>query len=251
MNLALGLLLSAGIGVSLGLIGGGGSIITVPVLVYVLGVPAHEAISMSLAVVGGTALLGSYLHHRRGAVAWKTGTLFAVSGIASAFLGSKLTRHVSSPVLLLIFAGLMLVVAGIMLVRKDPGDEEARRPPSPARSVAAGLCVGFLTGFLGVGGGFLIVPALVLFGGLTMKEAIGTSLFVIAVNCAAGIAGHLSEGNADWRLTIMVSAMAILGALGGTALSHRFHPRWLRRIFAWFVVAVAIYLIAKNYAAVM
>lgn len=247
MQLVLGLILSAGIGVSLGLIGGGGSIITVPVLVYVLGVPVHRAIGMSLAVVGSTALVGALLHNRRGAVAWRTGSLFAASGIASAFLGSKLTRLVSPPVLLLLFAGLMLVVATVMLTRKDPVDGAPPRAPSLPRSVLAGLAVGFLTGFLGVGGGFLIVPALVLFGGLTMKEAIGTSLFVISVNCAAGLLGHLSAGDPDWRLTLMVAALAVAGALAGTALSHRFHPAHLRRIFAWFVVAVALFLIARNY----
>ena len=188
MQLALGLILSAGIGLSLGLIGGGGSIITVPVLVYVLGVPAHRAIGMSLAVVGSTALVGALLHHRRGAVAWRTGSVFAVSGIASAYLGSKLTRLVAAPVLLLLFGCLMLVVATVMLTRKHPTDDAPAHVPSLPREILAGLGVGFLTGFLGVGGGFLIVPALVLFGGLAMKDAIGTSLFVIAVNCASGLA---------------------------------------------------------------
>lgn len=251
MQLALGLILSAGIGLSLGFIGGGGSIITVPVLVYVLGVPAHRAIGMSLAVVGSTALVGALLHHRRDAVAWRTGSLFAASGIASAFLGSKLTRLVSPAVLLLLFAGLMLVVATVMLARKPPADDEPLHAPSLPREILAGLGVGFLTGFLGVGGGFLIVPALVLFGGLAMKEAIGTSLFVIAVNCASGLLGHLSAGDADWRLTLMVAALAVTGALAGTALSHRFHPTHLRRIFAWFVVAVALFLIARNYNALL
>lgn len=249
MGLAFGLLLSAGIGLSLGLIGGGGSIITVPVLVYALGVPPHAAIGMSLAVVGSTALVSALLHHRRGAVAWKTGTLFAGSGIASAYLGSGLTHRVAPPVLLLIFGGLMLIVAGAMLARKDPGPAASSRRASVPGSILAGLGVGFLTGFLGVGGGFLIVPALVLFGGLTMREAIGTSLFVIAVNCAAGFLGHLSREALDWRLTLAVTGLALGGALAGSALSHRFHPAGLRRIFAWFVVAVALFLIARNYAA--
>ncbi len=251
MLLAIGLILSAGIGLSLGLIGGGGSIITVPVLVYVLGVPAHRAIGMSLAVVGSTALIGALLHHRKGTVAWRTGSVFAVSGIASAYLGSKLTRLVAAPVLLLLFGFLMLVVATVMLTRKDPEEGAPPHARSLPRSILAGLAVGFLTGFLGVGGGFLIVPALVLFGGLAMKDAIGTSLFVIAVNCASGLLAHLSAGDADWRLTLMVAALAVAGALVGTALSHRFHPSHLRRIFAWFVVAVALFLIARNYNALL
>jgi uncharacterized membrane protein YfcA len=202
-------------------------------------------------VVGSTAIVSTLLHHRRGAVAWRTGSVFAVSGIASAYLGSRLTRLVAAPVLLLLFGLLMLVVATVMLTRKPPTDDASVHVPNLFREILAGLGVGFLTGFLGVGGGFLIVPALVLFGGLAMKDAIGTSLFVIAVNCASGILGHLSEGDADWRLTLMVAALAVAGALAGTALSHRFHPRHLRRIFAWFVVAVALFLIARNYNALL
>jgi hypothetical protein len=251
MSLAIGLVLSAAIGVSLGLIGGGGSIITLPVLVYALGVPVHRAVGMSLAVVGSTALVGALLHHRRGAVAWRIGALFAAGGIASAYLGSKLTPLVSSPVLLLLFAGLMLVVAVIMLTRREPRPDAVPQAASPPRAVLAGLGVGFLTGFLGVGGGFLIVPALVLFGGLSMKRAIGTSLFVIAVNCASGLLGHLSTGPADVRLTLLVTLLAVAGALAGTALSHRVDAAGLRRIFAWFVVAVALFLIVRNYNAVL
>jgi uncharacterized protein len=104
---------------------------------------------------------------------------------------------------------------------------------------------------LGVGGGFVIVPALVVFGGLGMKSAIGTSLFVIAVNCGAGLMGHLSAGDADWRLTGLVAILAAPGALLGTTLSHRFAPPRLRRVFAWFVVAVALFLIFRNYNALL
>jgi hypothetical protein len=251
MLFALGLALSLGIGLSLGLIGGGGSIITVPVLVYVLGVSPHRAVGMSLAVVGTTALMGTMLHDRRGSVAWRTGMLFAGSGIVSAYLGSKLTRLVSPPVLLLLFAGLMLVAATVMLTRHGPGHDTASHSASTPRSALAGAGVGFLTGFLGVGGGFLIVPALVVFGGLGMRAAIGTSLFVIAVNCAAGLAGHLTTGDADWKLTGLVALLAMVGALAGTALSHRVHPHGLRRTFAWLVVAVALYLVARNYNALL
>jgi uncharacterized protein len=251
MQLALGLLLSAGIGLSLGLIGGGGSIITVPMLVYVLGVPPHRAIGMSLAVVGSTALIGALLHHRRGSVSWRTGTVFATSGIGSAYLGSKLTRAVSPPVLMLLFGALMLGVATLMLTRKERAAHATPHAANLPREVLSGLGVGFLTGFLGVGGGFVIVPALVVFGGLGMKSAIGTSLFVIAVNCGAGLTGHLIAGDVDWRLTGLVSILAAAGALFGTTLSHRFAPARLRRVFAWFVVAVALFLIYRNYNALL
>ena len=248
MNLALGLILSAGIGLSLGLIGGGGSIITVPMLVYVLGVPPHRAIGMSLAVVGATALVSVFLHHRNRTVAWRTGVVFAAGGIVSSYLGSKFTRLVPSAVLMLLFAGLMLVVATLMLTR--PHRAEGHHVPSVPRELAAGFGVGILTGFLGVGGGFLIVPALVMFGGLGMKAAVGTSLFVIAVNCAAGLLGHLSQGGFDLKLTTLVTAMAFGGAVLGSHLAHHVHHAALRRIFAWFVVAVALYLVARNYNAV-
>ena len=249
MNLALGLILSAGIGLSLGLIGGGGSIITVPMLVYVLGVPPHQAIGMSLAVVGATALVSVFLHHRNQSVAWRTGTVFAAGGIVSSYGASKLTRLVSPPVLMLLFAGLMLVVATVMLIR--PHRAEGHHVPNLPRELAAGFGVGALTGFLGVGGGFLIVPALVVFGGLGMKAAVGTSLFVIAVNCAAGLAGHATQGGFDLKLTALVTAMAFGGAVVGAHLAHRVHHASLRRIFAWFVVAVALYLIVRNYNAVL
>ena len=171
---------------------------------------------MSLAVVGSTALVGALLHHRKGSVSWRTGAVFAASGIVSAYLGSKLTRLVSPPVLMLLFAGLMLVVATVMLTRRSPAADAPAHTPNLPREALAGLGVGFLTGFLGVGGGFLIVPALVVFGGLGMKAAIGTSLFVIAVNCAAGLAGHLTAGGLDWKLTALVTALAVGGALAGT-----------------------------------
>ncbi len=248
MGLALGLILSAAIGLSLGLVGGGGSIITVPILVYALGIPPHRAIGMSLAVVGSTALIGAMLHHRRGSVSWKTGSIFAASGILSAYLGSKLTRLVSPPVLMLLFAGIMLVAAILMLARRHPENEKPH-VPSPPREALAGFGVGFMTGFLGVGGGFLIVPALHVFGGLPMKAAIGTSLFVIGINCAAGLIGHMTSGAVDWKMTALVTGLAVTGALAGTALSDRFHPKGLRGLFAWLVLAVAAYLIYRNYNA--
>lgn len=146
MGLALGLILSAAIGLSLGLIGGGGSIITVPLLVYVLGVSPHQAIGMSLAVVGATALVSVFLHHRNRSVAWRTGTVFAAGGVVSSYGASRLTRLVSPPVLMLLFAGLMLVVATVMLTR--PHHAAGHHVPNLPRELAAGFGVGFLTGFL-------------------------------------------------------------------------------------------------------
>lgn len=248
--LILGLILSGLIGLSLGLIGGGGSIITVPVLVYVLGVEAHDAVGMSLAVVGGTSLVGSFLHYRRGNLQMKTGLIFGVSGIAGALAGSPLTKMLSPSALLMVFALLMLVIAVLMMRRKPPSEMEIdglSENPSIYKSLLAGFGVGVLTGFLGVGGGFLIVPALVMFGGLSMKEAIGTSLFVIFLNCVAGLIGHASQNHFDWGLTALVTGLAVLGTIGGTILSHKLEAQKLQKGFAVFVLVVAVFLITKNY----
>ncbi len=251
MNLFLifGLLLSGLIGLSLGLIGGGGSIITVPVLVYVLGVEAHEAVGMSLAVVGATSLVGSVLHYRRGMVRLKTGLIFGAAGIVGALLGSPLTRLLSTSALMMTFATLMLVIAVLMLRRKsnDVEVESDEQVLSVWKALLAGFGVGILTGFLGVGGGFLIVPALVMFGGLGIKEAIGTSLFVIFLNCVAGFVGHASQNNFDWSLTALITVLAVAGTILGTLLSHRVTANKLQKGFAMFVLAVAVFLMAKNY----
>ena len=248
--LIIGLILSGLIGLSLGLIGGGGSIITVPVLVYVLGVEAHEAVGMSLAVVGGTSLVGSFLHRRRGNLQLKTGLTFGVSGILGAFAGSPLTKLLSPPALLMTFALLMLFI-GVLMLRRKPRTEtdslDSHEKPSVWKALLAGFGVGVLTGFLGVGGGFLIVPALVMFGGLSMKESVGTSLFVIFLNCVAGFIGHASQNHFDWKLTGMVTALAITGTIGGTLLSHKLAAAKLQKGFAFFVLVVAAFLMAKNY----
>jgi len=244
MQIVIGFILSAGIGLSLGLIGGGGSIITVPVLVYALGVDAHQAIAMSLAVVGITSLVGAVMHFRNGTVHLASGALFGGSGVLGAFFGSKLTYLFPPEVLLLCFAGLMLVIASLMLAKR--GNSPAPRVRSTWKAIAAGLVVGVLTGFLGVGGGFLIVPALMFFGGLEMKDAVGTSLVVIVINCVAGLAGHLTHGGFDPVIASEVTALAAAGALAGTALSHRASPERLKTGFALFVIVVAVFLAARN-----
>lgn len=207
---------------------------------------------MSLAVVGATSLIGVVLHARRGAVDLRTGAVFGAAGIFGALGGSKLTYLVSPGALLLSFAALMLVTAISMLLRrgKERSAPRARRG-STVKAVLAGLGVGVLTGFLGVGGGFLVVPALVLFGGLAMKEAIGTSLLVIAINCAAGLVAHLQYGGFDLRVAVLVTVLAASGTLLGTTLSHKASPARLKTGFAMFVIAVALFLVAKNYSTLL
>lgn len=246
----IGLILSAVIGLSLGLIGGGGSILTVPILVYLIGVDPHEAVGMSLAVVGATSILGAYLHWRKDNVDLSSGLLFGVAGIVGAFMGSPLTKMVSAEALLLIFGILMFVVAISMIWRGKHAASEKLRKAHPTRGILAGLGVGILTGFLGVGGGFLIVPALVFFGGLSMKKAIGTSLFVIFLNCIAGLIGHLNQDSFDWLITGEVMALAIGGAIVGTMLSHHLAADRLQSMFAVLVLGVAVFLMFKNYTVV-
>ncbi len=145
---------------------------------------------------------------------------------------------------------MMLVIAILMLRRKPAGNveiESAEQIPSVGKAILAGFGVGILTGFLGIGGGFLIVPALVMFGGLSMKDAIGTSLFVIFLNCIAGLVGHASKSNFDWYLTAQVTGLAVAGTILGTLLSHRVTANKLQKGFAVFVLAVAVFLMAKNY----
>ena len=244
-HLLLALALSTLIGLSLGLLGGGGSILAVPVLVYVARVDVHAAIGMSLAVVGTTALVGGLVHARAGRVDPKAAALFGGAGMLAAPLGAQATHAVPGRALLLLFAGLMLVVGGLMLRgRGAPGGRPAR--PHPAAVPAAGLGVGLLTGFLGVGGGFLIVPALTLLGGLPIHRAVGTSLLVIALNAAGGLAGHLRQGEMPLGLTAAFTAAAALGALAGVRLAGGLDPARLRRAFALFVVLVGLLLLARN-----
>jgi hypothetical protein len=243
----LGYILSLLIGLSLGLIGAGGSIITVPVLVYALGVEPYRAVGMSLAIVGTTSLFGAALHFRRGNVRAKTGLLFGASGILAAYAGSHLTHRVSPAALLTIFAVLMLAVAIRMLAGSAAGEAGSPgRGPGRAQAIFAGAVTGALTGFLGVGGGFLIVPALVLFSGLAMKQAVGTSLMVIALNCAAGLAGQLGQSGWDPPMTLTVTALAAAGMLAGVSIAHRVPSHELRRGFAVFVIVVAVFLFYRN-----
>ena len=173
----LALALSTLIGLSLGLLGGGGSILAVPVLVYVAGVDVHTAIGASLGLVGATALVGGLVHARAKRVDLRTAVLFGGAGMAGAPLGAQFTHAVAPRVLMLLFAALMLTVGGLML-RGRVGSRPVAVRPHPLAAPAAGFGVGLLTGFLGVGGGFLIVPALTLLAGLPMHTAVGTSLHV-------------------------------------------------------------------------
>lgn len=234
-HMTMAILLSAAIGVSLGLLGGGGSILAVPVLVYVAGVEAKEAVTMSLAIVGSTSLVASLLHQRQGNLDFKVAATFGSAG----GLGPFWAR--SSP-------HWFPVVGALMLVRKKneppPTDEKRRRNPTKTLLVGAG--VGVVTGFLGVGGGFLVVPALVLFAGVPMHLAIGTSLLVIAINSAAGFAGHWGQGQLHFTATAAFTLAAVLGTFAGERLAGRISAGRMRQLFAGFVILIALFLMVAN-----
>ncbi|QRN97149.1 sulfite exporter TauE/SafE family protein [Archangium violaceum] len=248
--MALGIAASLLIGVLLGLLGGGGSILTVPLLVYILGVEPKTAIAMSLVVVGLTSASAAVMHARAGRVRWRTALVFGAGGMLGAFLGGRVARFLPSGVLLLLFAAVMLAAAVAMLRRKEtpppsdvPADEPVRLPVP--RVLAQGAAVGVLSGLVGAGGGFLIVPALVLVG-LPTPIAMATSLVVISLQCAAGLLGHLGHVDLPWGLTTAVLATAIAGSFLGGRLAGRVSPGSLRKGFGGFVLGTACFMVAKQ-----
>lgn len=245
-----GYALAALIGLSLGLLGGGGSILTVPVLVYVLGVAAKPAIAMSLPVVGITSLVGAALHWRLGNVRVPTALTFGLVAMVGAFAGAKLAVFLSGAVQLALLAVVMLAAAGSMLRGGSPrGNRTEAESDAPARLallVPVALGVGVLTGLVGIGGGFLVVPALVLLARVPMRQAVGTSLLVIAMNSASGFAGYLGTVDLDWGFLAGFTAAAVAGALVGTALVARVPQAALKRGFAVFLLAMGGFVLYRN-----
>jgi uncharacterized membrane protein YfcA len=262
------------IGLTLGLLGSGGSILTVPVLVYLVGEPEKAAIADSLAIVGLIAAGGVVPYLRRGLVSWPTVLLFSLPGMAGAYLGALAATRVSGRVQLILFAVLMFSAAALMLRRRStaalgdthvpPATSRDVPPPAAPRLEAAwherhevetvivqGFGIGVLTGLVGVGGGFLIVPALVLLVHLPMHTAIGTSLATITLNSAVGFYKHAQELRAldltlNWRLIFLFAVLGIVGVLAGSAIAaHVPHAR-LRRLFGFFMLIMAVFLLWRN-----
>lgn len=249
MVLVLALVLALLIGVSLGLLGGGGSILTVPILVYALDVEPKSAIAMSLFVVGITSAAALVPHARAGRVDFRTGLVFGAAGMVGAYLAGKVAHFIPAGILLLAFAAMMLVTAVAMLrPRKVTADAEAapRGSLPTGKILLEGLVVGGVTGLVGAGGGFLVVPALVLLGGLPMATAVGTSLVVISMKSAAGFIGYLGHVHVDFRLASIVAASAVVGSVLGGRLASRIEQDTLRRGFGWFVVAMGTFMMARQ-----
>lgn len=247
MELGLAALLGLGIGLTLGTLGGGGSILAVPALVYGLGQPVARAVPTSLIVVGLSAAGGAFSHLRGGRVAWRTALGFGAAGIGGAFVGAYLNHLLAEPVVLVGFALLMIIVGVAMLRRpeREPSASDGPRGTYWARAVGAGAMTGVLTGLFGVGGGFLVVPALVLLLGLPMPLAVGTSLVVIVINAASGVFAHLGYGGFDPALSGVFAAGGVAGAVIGGHFGGRVPAARLSRWFAYLVLAVAGFVLVQ------
>ncbi len=250
------------IGIALGALGGGGSILAVPALVYAAGQTPKHATSTSLVLVALTAMIGIAPHWRAHRVRFVAGTLFGLAGVGGSLLGSQWNKAADPNVLLLAFSGLMLVAAyGMWRRHGAPAGAEPRSvgaaaaPPAAtvqievatvAKVIVAGSIVGLLTGFFGVGGGFVIVPALVLALGFTMPEAVGTSLLVITINSAVALTTRLQAGSIEWHVVIPFTVASLIGVMIGSRLAHTRDASSLQRWFVGLLVVVAIYTAVRS-----
>ena len=246
--LGLGLL----IGVLLGLLGGGGSILAVPALVYGIGTPLAVAVPTSLLVVGVSSATAVLPRLRQGQVAWRIAGVFGAAGAGAAFAGAAVNRLLDPRVVLVGFAALM-VDAGVRMLREQltiggdcalPGGGVNWRGCLP-KAIGSGVVVGFLTGLFGVGGGFPIIPALVLLLGLPMAVAVGTSLVIIVINSVAGFAAHAGDAALDYRIALAFTATAVVGSLASARVASRLPAERLRRWFAYLVFAVAAFVVVQ------
>ncbi len=260
----IGYFASALIGISLGLIGGGGSILTVPVLVYLFGVDPVPATAYSLFIVGATSLVGSFPKYRDGMVNLKTAVIFGIPAIFAVYATrAYLVPIIPNPVfnigslvvskamfMMGIFA-ILMVFASYSMIRGKKNEAKEEVPDGPQEFnypmiLMEGAVVGLLTGLVGAGGGFLIIPALVLFSKLPMKQAVGTSLLIIAAKSLIGFTGDLSHYEMDWTLLGTVTALAIAGIFIGNRLSRNVDGDKLKKAFGWFVLVMGIYILIKE-----
>ena len=253
------------IGVSLGLIGGGGSIITVHVLVYILGIDPVLATAYSLFVVGSTSLVGAGTYMKKGLVNYKTALVFAIPSFIAVFLTRKfLVPALPDPLFsigeamitknigIMVFFALIMLAASYSMIRGKKGESEEEEEVKFNLPMIAleGSVVGVITGIVGAGGGFLIIPALVLLAKLPMKMAVGTSLLIIAAKSLIGFLGDLSSQTIDWQLLLIFTGLSIVGIFIGSALSKKINEKVLKTGFGWFVLLMGIYIITKELLAI-
>ncbi|MEN9497502.1 MAG: hypothetical protein RL750_401 [Bacteroidota bacterium] len=259
----LGYLASLLIGLSLGLIGGGGSILTLPVLVYLFGVSPTLATAYSLFIVGAASLVGAWPKHKEGLINYKTALVFGIPSIAAVFITRKFilpaipeslfsigTFPITKDLLLMVLFAILMVAASMSMIRDGKPAKQATSAPQQFNYpliLLEGAVVGVLTGLVGAGGGFLIIPALVVLSKLPMKQAVGTSLLIIAAKSLIGFTGDLMSGKAmDWTLLGSVTLIAIAGIFLGNALSRRIDGAALKKGFGWFVLIMGSYILLKE-----
>jgi hypothetical protein len=258
----IGYFLSALVGISLGLIGGGGSILMVPILVYVFMLNPVLATSYSLFVVGSTSLVGAINNYRKGLVSIKTALFFGLSSITTVFLTRKFIMPVipkviftigsfvvkQSTAIMVLFAILMLLASIAMIKGRNevPHTEVTTKANDTLKLLMYGVLVGLATGFLGAGGGFLIIPALVLILKMPMKKAVGTSLLIIALNSLIGFTGDIGQVDIDWKFLGIITAIAVIGIFIGGAMAKKIAGEKLKKGFGWFVLGMGIYIIVKE-----
>ncbi len=261
-----GLLASTVIGISLGLIGGGGSILTVPVLVYLFNVDPVLATAYSLFIVGLSSLVGAFPKYKAGMIDLKTALVFGVPSIIAVFLTRKVLVpaipatlfevagvSVTKALAMMILFAVLMVAASVSMIRDKKKEEQATEEPrvfNYPMILLEGAVVGVLTGLVGAGGGFLIIPALVMLSKLPMKQAVGTSLLIIAAKSLIGFTGDVMENadQMDWTLLSVVTALAVVGIFVGNQLSKKIDGAALKKGFGWFVLVMGIYIIIKELA---
>ena len=250
MILFLSLLFGGLIGLSLGSLGAGGAILVLPALIYGLAVDPKEAVVAGLMIVGFTSLYSAILHWRWGHVRISTACLFAITGAFGAYQGAWLSQLVSEVVLLVCLA-VVMAAAGAMMLRssnreeKDSSESARLSLTSVLLVLACGYCVGLLTGFLGIGGGFLIVPALIFFAKVPIKQAVGTSLVVISINCASGYIAH-SPDSVDWNLLLPFLVGSFTASLFAANFARRVNPKILSKMFAYLILVISSFIIISN-----
>lgn len=259
----IGFLAAIFIGLSLGLIGGGGSILTVPVLVYLFAVDPLLATSYSLFVVGITSLIGAVGNYKKQLVNLPTALLFGVSSISTVFLTRKFLIpnipeyittiagiRITDAILTMVLFALLMIIASVSMIRNGGKPEDSMENQNKKMhflSLAVyGVLIGIVTGLLGAGGGFLLIPTLVLIVGLPMREAVGTSLLIIAMNSLIGFTGDLGHFDIDWRFLIEITGMAVIGVVAGGMLAKKINAGFLKRLFGWFILAMGIYILIKE-----
>ncbi len=244
MTTLISAVLAMVVGAVLGLLGGGGSILALPILAYVVGIEPKAAIATSLLVVGATSVAALIAHARAGNVVWRIAAIFAPAAMAGAYLGGVVAHWVPAKVLLLGFAAMMVIAAVSMW--RGRSESDARQPIATHWLVLEALVVGFVTGMVGAGGGFMVVPVLFFFVGLSIKESIGTSLVIIAAKSFAGFAGFVGHVSIEVPVAAAFVAFAVLGSLLGGMWSQKVDAAKLRRGFAILVVVIAIAIVGKE-----